>query len=51
MRTIIAIILFLFAVPSSADEWTKKDVYRESAFLLLHVVDWRQTLYATKFPE
>ena len=51
MRTIIAILLFLFALPSNADDWTKADVYRESAFLFLHFVDWRQTLYATKFAD
>ena len=48
MRTIIAIFLFLFAVPSNADEWTKADVYRQSAYYVLHVADWRQTLYGAK---
>ena len=51
MRTIIAILLFLFAVPSNADDWTKEDVYRESAYLFLHVLDWRQTLYIAKNPD
>ena len=51
MRTIIAILLLLFAAPSKADEWTKADVYRESAYMFLHVLDWRQTLYIAKNPE
>ena len=33
-----------------ADDWTKSDNFRESTYLLLHVVDWRQTLYISNNP-
>ena len=44
-------LLALFAVPVKADDWKKADVYRESAYLFLHVLDWRQTLYIAKNPD
>lgn len=43
MKTVIALILFLFAVPSQADDWSKSDTLREVVVLTLFVADWRQT--------
>ena len=41
----------LTSIVSQSDDWTKADVYRESAYFILHVADWRQTLYISKHPD
>lgn len=51
MKKLIAVLLAVFSLQANAaDSWSKSDVAREVAYLTLHVVDWRQTLIASKDP-
>lgn len=43
--------LALFSVSVQADEWTYADTYRETAFQVLHVIDWGQTRYIAEHPD
>lgn len=43
--------LLFVSLPVVADEWTSADTYRESTYLVLHTLDWRQTQYIAKHPE
>jgi hypothetical protein len=52
---VLSIILILFISCGGgfahADEWKKADTYREAVYLVLHVVDWNQTLYISDHPN
>lgn len=44
MRKILAVILtFISLNAHSADEWTARDTQIESAYLVIHTIDWLQT--------
>ena len=44
-------VLFLLSLPAVADDWTTGDKYREATYLVLHTLDWRQTLYIAEHPR
>lgn len=47
----IFLLLLLFIPAAHADEWTRSDTYRETAYLALHVTDWLQTRTIAKNPD
>ena len=52
MKTIVTFFILSIASPVyAADEWSRADLERESAYMVLHTIDWRQTRYGTKHPE
>lgn len=45
MKTLALILLLLIPLNAiAADEWTKETYVLEAAFVILHVIDWGQTL-------
>lgn len=53
MKTILAlIVLSLVSVNAcAADAWSEADIARESAYLILHTIDYGQTSYISKHPN
>lgn len=59
MKTTICIILFVvvllpstsFSAPFVFDAWDKQDIGLEATYLVLHFVDWRQTLSIVDQPD
>lgn len=52
MKTIIvAFVLAAASTPVAADPWSSADIARESAYLFLHAIDWKQTRYASMYPH
>lgn len=45
------ILIFLLSFNCLADDWTRQDTYRESAYLALHALDWNMTLQISKTPN
>jgi len=49
---IVLVSLFLVASASSeASEWTKSNTKWESAYMVTHLIDWRQTLEISNNPR
>jgi hypothetical protein len=49
---IFSIVLIITPVAShSFDEWSKRDIALESAWITLNIIDWSQTRYISKHPE
>ena len=45
------LVLLFVSFPVVADEWNSADTYREATYLVLHTLDWRQTLYISEHPD
>ena len=51
MRKLIIFILMLLPMVAQADEWSKKDIGLEAAYLGVWAMDWKQTQMIARNPD
>jgi len=51
MRTIFAIAFIISPTLTFASDWTGGDTASETTYLVLHTIDWGQTLYVVEHPD
>ncbi len=49
----VGIVLVIFCAPDDAraDDWTQQDTYRETVYIALDAIDWRQTQDIVRHPN
>lgn len=50
-KKLTLVILPCLLLGCATDPWTKEDVQKETAWMILHTIDWGQTRYAMERPD
>lgn len=51
MLRVILVVMALAASTAHADEWRTEDTQRETAYMVLHAMDWAQTRNIARNPD